>query len=132
MNQRTARAAVRSTSNYLSAMLMLSDAPIAGGSEISRLNFTGLHSRSRSSSSTPVCSIAWCGDIIAAACVHLAATVHLRRIEGTWIAQEYDEHFDARNPVVIEKGRVAIPHLPGLVVKPEPGMSGQPVDTYGS
>ncbi|WP_192385350.1 mandelate racemase/muconate lactonizing enzyme family protein [Mesorhizobium silamurunense] len=79
------------------------------------------------------CDDAWGGDIIAAACVHLASTVEPRRFEGAWIAQEYIEgHFDAKNPIVIEKGHIAVPQLPGLGVKPEPGMFGEPVATYGS
>ncbi|RVB72039.1 MULTISPECIES: mandelate racemase/muconate lactonizing enzyme family protein [unclassified Mesorhizobium] len=79
------------------------------------------------------CDDAWGGDIIAAACVHLAATVEPCRMEGAWIAQEYiDGHFDAKNPVVIEKGHIAVPQLPGLGVKPEAGMFGKALVTYGS
>ncbi|MER8779225.1 mandelate racemase/muconate lactonizing enzyme family protein [Mesorhizobium sp. M0435] len=79
------------------------------------------------------CDDAWGGDIIAAACVHLASTVEPRRFEGAWIAQEYIEgHFDAKNPIVIENGHIAVPQLPGLGVKPEPGIFGEPVVTYGS
>ncbi|MER9637908.1 mandelate racemase/muconate lactonizing enzyme family protein [Mesorhizobium sp. M0228] len=79
------------------------------------------------------CDDAWGGDIIAAACVHLASTVEPRRFEGAWIAQEYIEgHFDAENPIVIENGHIAVPQLPGLGIKPEPGLFGQPVAMYGS
>ncbi|PBB42054.1 mandelate racemase [Mesorhizobium sp. M1A.F.Ca.IN.022.07.1.1] len=79
------------------------------------------------------CDDAWGGDIIAAACVHLAATVEPRRMEGVWIAQEYiDGHFDRKNPVVIEKGFIAVPQRPGLGVKPEPGTFGKPLATYGA
>ena len=78
------------------------------------------------------CDDAWGGDIIAAACVHLAATVEPRRMEGAWIAQEYiDGHFDARNPVVIENGHIDVPQRPGLGVTPEPGMFGEPIAIYG-
>ncbi|OBP77874.1 mandelate racemase/muconate lactonizing enzyme family protein [Mesorhizobium loti] len=79
------------------------------------------------------CDDAWGGDIIAAACVHLAATVEPRRMEGAWIAQEYIEgHFDTKNPIVIEKGHIAVPQLPGLGIKPVPGIFGEPVATHGS
>nr|WIE90326.1 mandelate racemase/muconate lactonizing enzyme family protein [Mesorhizobium sp. WSM4875] len=79
------------------------------------------------------CDDAWGGDIIAAACVHLAATVEPRRMAGAWIAQEYiDGHFDRKNPVVIEKGFIAVPQRPGLGVKPEPGTFGKPLATYGA
>ncbi|TIO50501.1 MAG: mandelate racemase, partial [Mesorhizobium sp.] len=65
--------------------------------------------------------------------VHLAATVEPRRMEGAWIAQEYiDGHFDRKNPVVIEKGFIAVPQRPGLGVKPEPGTFGKPLATYGA
>ncbi|TGV68278.1 mandelate racemase, partial [Mesorhizobium sp. M00.F.Ca.ET.158.01.1.1] len=53
------------------------------------------------------CDDAWGGDVIAAACVHLAATVEPRRFEGAWIAQEYIEgHTDPVNPIVIENGHI--------------------------
>ncbi|AZO33117.1 mandelate racemase [Mesorhizobium sp. M2A.F.Ca.ET.037.01.1.1] len=78
------------------------------------------------------CDDAWGGDIIAAACVHLAATVEPRRMEGAWIAQEYIKgHFDQEHPVVIKQGHIAVPQRPGLGVKPEPGMFGKPVAIYG-
>jgi len=78
------------------------------------------------------CDDAWGGDIIAAACVHLAATVEPRRMEGAWIAQEYIKgHFDAKNPIVIRQGHIAVPQRPGLGVKPEPGMFGRPIAIYG-
>ncbi|WP_296744577.1 mandelate racemase/muconate lactonizing enzyme family protein [Mesorhizobium sp.] len=78
------------------------------------------------------CDDAWGGDIIAAACAHLAATVEPLRMEGAWIAQEYIKgHFDQKNPVVIKKGHIAVPQKPGLGVKPEPGMFGKPVAIYG-
>ncbi|RUU71079.1 mandelate racemase, partial [Mesorhizobium sp. M2C.T.Ca.TU.009.01.2.1] len=78
------------------------------------------------------CDDAWGGDIIAAACVHLAATVEPRRMEGAWIAQEYIKgHFDQKHPVIIKQGHIAVPQRPGLGVKPEPGMFGKPVAIYG-
>ncbi|TPJ72773.1 mandelate racemase/muconate lactonizing enzyme family protein [Mesorhizobium sp. B2-6-2] len=78
------------------------------------------------------CDDAWGGDIIAAACVHLAATVEPRRMEGAWIAQEYIKgHFDQKQPVVIKQGHIAVPQRPGLGVKPEPDMFGKAVAIYG-
>lgn len=79
------------------------------------------------------CEDAWGGDIIAAACTHLASTVESRRFEGAWIAQEYiDGHYDNANSVVIDSGHIAVPQGAGLGVKPETGMVGQPVAAYGS
>ncbi|MER8659218.1 mandelate racemase/muconate lactonizing enzyme family protein [Mesorhizobium sp. M0847] len=74
----------------------------------------------------------WGGDIIAAACVHLGATVEPRRFEGAWIAQEYiDGHYDKANPIIIRDGHIVVPQEPGLGVKPEPGMFGKPIASYG-
>jgi len=78
------------------------------------------------------CDDAWGGDIIAAACTHLASTVEPRRCEGAWIAQEYiDGHYDGANPIKIVGGHIAVPRRPGLGVRPEPGIFGPPVATYG-
>ncbi|MCF6109859.1 mandelate racemase/muconate lactonizing enzyme family protein [Mesorhizobium muleiense] len=78
------------------------------------------------------CDDAWGGDIIAAACVHLASTVEPRALEGAWIAQEYiDGHYDNTNPVIIENGHIAVPQQAGLGVKPEAGVFGTPVVSYG-
>jgi L-alanine-DL-glutamate epimerase-like enolase superfamily enzyme len=78
------------------------------------------------------CDDAWGGDIIAAACVHLAATVEPRRFEGAWIAQQYiSGNFDSENPVVIEKGQIAVPDRPGLGITPDHGVFGEPVAIFG-
>ncbi|TPN38837.1 mandelate racemase [Mesorhizobium sp. B2-3-3] len=78
------------------------------------------------------CDDAWGGDIIAAACVHLAATVEPRRFEGAWIAQEYIEgHTDPANPIVIENGHIRVPQMPGLGVKPERSQLNAPIATFG-
>lgn len=78
------------------------------------------------------CDDAWGGDIIAAACVHLASTVEPRRCEGAWIAQEYIEgHYDPERPVVFEKGHIKVPSGPGLGVEPAKADLGAPVATYG-
>ncbi|MFD1984365.1 mandelate racemase/muconate lactonizing enzyme family protein [Mesorhizobium newzealandense] len=77
------------------------------------------------------CDDAWGGDIIAAACVHLASTVEPRRFEGAWIAQEYIEgHYDPVNPIVIRDGHIEVPQRPGLGVKPDPETLGAAVATY--
>ena len=78
------------------------------------------------------CDDAWGGDVIAAACVHLAATVEPRRFEGAWIAQEYiDGHYDDADPVVIRDGHIAVPQGPGLGVRPADGRFGKPIASYG-
>ncbi|MER9076654.1 mandelate racemase/muconate lactonizing enzyme family protein [Mesorhizobium sp. M0904] len=78
------------------------------------------------------CDDAWGGDVIAAACVHLASTVEPRRFEGAWIAQEYiDGHYDPENPIVIRNGHIAVPQRPGLGVQPQAKKLGGPIVTYG-
>ena len=62
----------------------------------------------------------WGGDIIAAACVQLGATVSPKTYEGTWLAQPYiDGHYDAAGGVEIEDGHIAVPSGPGLGIIPD-------------
>lgn len=78
------------------------------------------------------CDDAWGGDIIAAACAQIAATVEPSRCEGAWIAQEYLEgHFDSKNPVDVIDGHIAVPIGPGLGINPDPGVFGEPIAVYG-
>jgi L-alanine-DL-glutamate epimerase-like enolase superfamily enzyme len=78
------------------------------------------------------CDDAWGGDIIAAACVHIGATVQPRLLEGVWIAEPYlDVHYDSENPIRVEKGRIRVPTGPGLGVTPDEGVFGEPVASFG-
>lgn len=78
------------------------------------------------------CDDAWGGDIIAAACTHIGATVQPRLNEGVWIAQPYIEgNFDPKNGVKIEGGHIKLPSGPGLGVVPEDGLFGVPVASFG-
>lgn len=78
------------------------------------------------------CDDSWGGDIIAAACTHVGATVQPKLMEGAWIAQSYIEgHYDARGGVRIEGGHIKLPEGPGLGVVPEEGMFGAPVASFG-
>jgi L-alanine-DL-glutamate epimerase-like enolase superfamily enzyme len=78
------------------------------------------------------CDDAWGGDIIAAACVHIGATVQPRLLEGVWIAEPYlDVHYDSENPIRVEKGRIKVPTGPGLGVTPDEGVFGEPVASFG-
>ena len=48
------------------------------------------------------CDDSWGGDIIAAACTHIGATVKPDLLEGVWLAQPYIEgHYDPKNGVKI-------------------------------
>jgi L-alanine-DL-glutamate epimerase-like enolase superfamily enzyme len=79
------------------------------------------------------CDDAWGGDVIAAACVHLAATVDPRLLDGVWIAQDYiGHHYDPDHPVAVEHGEIAVPQGPGLGVHPRPERLTGVIASYGS
>jgi 4-hydroxyproline betaine 2-epimerase len=78
------------------------------------------------------CDDAWGGDIIAAACTQIGATVQPRLNEGVWLAQPYIEgHYDRQNGVRIEGGHIQLPQGPGLGVVPDEGIFGAPVASFG-
>lgn len=78
------------------------------------------------------CDDSWGGDIIAAACAHMGATVQPRFMEGAWLAQPYIEgHYDARCGVKIEGGHIRLPEGPGLGVVPDEGIFGPPLASFG-
>lgn len=78
------------------------------------------------------CDDSWGGDIIAAACTHVGATVQPRLMEGAWIAQSYIEgHYDSRRGVKIDGGHIRLPEGPGLGVVPDDGIFGAPVASFG-
>ncbi|WP_333685021.1 mandelate racemase/muconate lactonizing enzyme family protein [Pontibaca methylaminivorans] len=77
------------------------------------------------------CDDAWGGDIIAAACTHIAATIAPERLEGAWLAAPYiDGHYDAENGIRIEGGHIRRPSGPGLGVTPEEALFGAPVASF--
>lgn len=74
------------------------------------------------------CDDSWGGDISAAACTQIAATVRPDRLDGVWLAQPYVAgHYDTQNPVRIEKGHICRPTGPGLGVTPDETLFGPPV-----
>jgi L-alanine-DL-glutamate epimerase-like enolase superfamily enzyme len=78
------------------------------------------------------CDDAWGGDIIAAACVHIGATVQARLLEGVWIAAPYIErHYDAQNGPRVENGHIRVPPGPGLGIVPDKTLWGRPVMSFG-
>ena len=73
----------------------------------------------------------WGGDIIAAACVHLGATVQPKLFEGAWLAQPYIEgNYDSRNGIVIKGGHIALPKGPGLGVVPDEGIFNKEIASF--
>lgn len=74
------------------------------------------------------CDDSWGGDISAAACVQIGATVRPDLLDGVWLAQPYVAgHYDMQNPVRIEGGHIARPTGPGLGVVPDESLFGAPV-----
>ncbi len=78
------------------------------------------------------CDDAWGGDVIAAACVQVGATVSPRLNEGVWIAEPYiDGHYDPTGGIKIEGGHIRLPDSPGLGITPDENLFGTPVATFG-
>lgn len=77
------------------------------------------------------CDDAWGGDIIAAACTHIGATVAPSLNEGVWLAAPYiDGNFDPENGLRIEGGHIALPPGPGLGIVPDESRFGNPVASF--
>ncbi|MEM9499621.1 MAG: mandelate racemase/muconate lactonizing enzyme family protein [Pseudomonadota bacterium] len=78
------------------------------------------------------CDDSWGGDIIAAACTHIGATVDPGRLDGVWLAQPYIEgHYD-RHGVRIVEGHVALPKGPGLGLRIDAAQFGPSVASFGA
>ncbi|MEM6578156.1 MAG: mandelate racemase/muconate lactonizing enzyme family protein [Pseudomonadota bacterium] len=78
------------------------------------------------------CDDSWGGDIIAAACTHVGATVAPDRLDGVWLAQPYIAgHYD-RSGVVIREGHIDLPQGPGLGLEIDPDQFGPPVASFGA
>jgi len=77
------------------------------------------------------CDDAWGGDIIAAACTHIGATVSPRLNEGVWLAAPYIEGNYDRTGVNIVDGHIRLPDGPGLGVVPDEGRFGKPLLSFG-
>lgn len=77
------------------------------------------------------CDDSWGGDIIAAACTHIGATVRPDLLEGVWLAAPYIEgNYDSENGIRIEGGHITVPTGPGLGVIPDEALFGQPVTQF--
>ncbi|MEB8388730.1 mandelate racemase/muconate lactonizing enzyme family protein [Rhodobacteraceae bacterium KMM 6894] len=77
------------------------------------------------------CDDSWGGDIIAAACTHIAATVAPSRMDGVWLAAPYiDGHFDRENGIEIRDGHIMRPTGPGLGICPDDAAFGAPIASF--
>ncbi len=75
---------------------------------------------------------AWGGDIVAAACVALGATLNPQFSRGAWLAHPYHQvHYDEANGPRIANGFATLPAGgPGLGLVLEEGQFGDPVAVY--
>jgi|TARA_B110000438_G_scaffold268981_1_gene284987 L-alanine-DL-glutamate epimerase-like enolase superfamily enzyme len=65
------------------------------------------------------CEDSWGGDIIAAACVHMGATIAPKLLEGVWISDDYtDGNYDEENPITAG-AQIKVPTGPGLGINPD-------------
>ncbi len=77
------------------------------------------------------CDDAWGGDIIAAACTHMGATISPRLLEGVWLAAPYiDGNYDPENGIKIDKGYIKVPTGQGLGVIPDESILASPVRSF--
>lgn len=77
------------------------------------------------------CDDSWGGDIIAAACTHIGATVMPKLLEGVWIAAPHiDGHYDSKAGIKIRGGHIDLPEKHGLGIVPEDGLFGSPVANF--
>jgi len=83
-------------------------------------------------SSTPTsCDDSWGGDIIAAACVHVGATLNPNLSRGAWISDPYQiGHYDEEHGPRIINGTIAIPPGAGLGITIPDGYFGSPIASY--
>jgi L-alanine-DL-glutamate epimerase-like enolase superfamily enzyme len=77
------------------------------------------------------CDDSWGGDIIAAACTQVAATVKENLLEGVWLAAPYIEgHYDEKNGVQINKGHISVSQKPGLGIEIDEKKFSAPIFSY--
>lgn len=77
------------------------------------------------------CDDSWGGDVIAAACTHVGATVAPGLLDGVWLAAPFlDGHLDPGNGIGIDGGHITLPRGPGLGVAPDRRLLGAPVASY--
>lgn len=77
------------------------------------------------------CDDSWGGDIIAAACVHLGATVKPELLEGVWLAAPYIQgHYDPEKGIDTQDGWIQVPEGPGLGITPDRLRFGEPFMSF--
>jgi L-alanine-DL-glutamate epimerase-like enolase superfamily enzyme len=78
------------------------------------------------------CDDSWGGDIVAAACTHIGATVNPKLLEGVWLATPYIEgSYDPQIPVTVIDGHVPVPKGVGLGLSLDATQFGAPIASFG-
>lgn len=74
----------------------------------------------------------WGGDILAASCVHMAASCLPTQHEGTWISEPYtSDGYETITPALTNHdGWIDLPAGPGLGVEPDLGKWAKPLTEY--
>ncbi len=74
----------------------------------------------------------WGGDMVAAAVLHIGATVDPRLLEAVWTAGNYIQGtYDPENGIAVEGGHFRVPQGPGLGVVPDESLFGAPLASFG-
>lgn len=77
------------------------------------------------------CDDSWGGDIVAAACTHMGATVRPDLLEGVWLSAPYIEgNYDPENGIQVVGGHINRPTGPGLGVTPDAAKFNAPVASF--
>lgn len=78
------------------------------------------------------CDDSWGGDIVAAACVHMGATVAPKQLEAVWLSTPYQaESYGPNAHVTVTGGHVHLPDGPGLGIEPDASCFSDPVLSVG-
>ncbi|WP_029064390.1 enolase C-terminal domain-like protein [Labrenzia sp. DG1229] len=77
------------------------------------------------------CDDSWGGDIIAAACTHIAATVKPSLLEGVWLAAPMIETpYTTSEGVKIREGHIRLPQGAGLGIEVNEALFGAPIASF--
>ena len=77
------------------------------------------------------CEDSWGGDILAAAILHIGATVEPRLLESVWTAGIYiEENYDPENGINVVDGHFDLPTGAGLGISPDESRIGEPSVSY--
>ena len=77
------------------------------------------------------CEDNWGGDIVAAAVLHIGATVEPRLLEAVWTSGIYiEENYDPVNGIKVDGGHFQLPTGPGLGIVPQASQFGDALASF--